>query len=73
MRLMTRHGLVPLLKRARRYSSYKGEIGGEAPDNLVNRDFHAEGPNRLWVTDLTECILSTRCVPSGVVTECWTP
>ena len=28
MRLMTRHGLVPLLKRARRYSSYKGEIGG---------------------------------------------
>lgn len=54
MRLMTRHGLVPLLKRARRYSSYKGEIGGEAPDNLVNRDFHAEGPNRLWVTDLTE-------------------
>ena len=26
MRLMTRHGLVPLLKRARRYSSYKGEM-----------------------------------------------
>ena len=29
MRLMTRHGLVPPLKRARRYSSYRGEIGGE--------------------------------------------
>ena len=54
MRVMTANGLVPPLKRARRYSSYKGEIGGEAPDNLVNRDFHAEEPNRLWVTDLTE-------------------
>ena len=53
MRLMTRHGLVPLLKRARRYSSYKGELT-KAPDNLVNRVFHAEEPNRLWVTDLTE-------------------
>ena len=38
----------------RRYSSYRGEIGGEAPANLVNRDFHAEAPNRLWVTDITE-------------------
>ena len=54
MRLMTRHGLVPPLKRARRYSSYRGEIGGGAPANLVNRDFHAEAPNRLWVTDITE-------------------
>ncbi|WP_374111405.1 IS3 family transposase [uncultured Bifidobacterium sp.] len=54
MRLMTRHGLVPPLKRARRYSSYRGEIGGETPANLVGRDFHAEAPNRLWVTDITE-------------------
>ena len=54
MRLMTRHGLVPPLKRTRRYSSYRGEIGGAAPANLVGRDFHAEAPNRLWVTDITE-------------------
>ena len=54
MRLMTRHGLVPPLKRARRYSSYRGEIGGGAPANLVGRDFHAEAPNRLWVMDITE-------------------
>ena len=26
MRLMTRHGLVPLFKSAKRYSSYKGEL-----------------------------------------------
>ena len=52
MRLMTAHGMVPLFKSAKRYSSYKGELG-KAPDNLVNRDFHAERPNMLWVTDLT--------------------
>ena len=50
MRLMTRHGLAPLFKSAKRYSSYKGELT-KAPKNLVNRDFHAERPNMLWVTD----------------------
>ena len=71
MRLMTRHGLVPLLKRARRYGSYKGEIGGEAPDNLVNRDFHAEGPNRLWVTDLTEFSIPAGKVYLSPVIDCY--
>ena len=53
MRLMTAHGLVPVSESVKSYSSYKGEIGG-APANLVNRDFHAANPNRLWVTDITE-------------------
>ncbi|AHJ25209.1 Putative integrase [Bifidobacterium breve S27] len=53
MRLMTKHGMVPLHKSAKRYGSYKGEPA-KAPKNLVNRDFHAERPNMLWVTDLTE-------------------
>ena len=53
MRLMTAHGMVPLYKKAKRYSSYRGELTA-APANLVNRDFHAEAPNMLWVTDLTE-------------------
>lgn len=48
MRLMTSHGLVPLFKSANRYSSYKGELT-KAPKNLVNRDFHAERPNMLWI------------------------
>lgn len=50
MRLMTRHGLAPLFKSAKRYSSYKGEPA-KAPKNLADRDFHAERPNMLWVTD----------------------
>ncbi len=35
MRLMARHGLVPVSRSARRYSSYRGEIG-EAP--VINAD-----------------------------------
>ena len=71
MRVMTANGLVPPLKRARRYSSYKGEIGGEAPDNLVNRDFHAEEPNRLWVTDLTEFSFPAGKVYLSPVIDCY--
>ena len=70
MRLMTRHGLVPLLKRARRYSSYKGELT-KAPDNLVNRVFHAEEPNRLWVTDLTEFSIPAGKVYLSPVVDCY--
>lgn len=53
MRLTARHGLAPLFKSAKRYSSYKGEPA-KAPKNLANRDFHAERPNMLWVTDPAE-------------------
>ena len=44
---------VAYLKRKRRYNSYKGEIS-DAPPNLVGRDFHADAPNKLWLTDITE-------------------
>lgn len=53
-RLMAEEGCrVAYLKRRRRYNSYKGEIS-DAPPNLVGRDFHADGPNELWLTDITE-------------------
>ena len=45
----------------RRYSSYKGEIS-DAPENLVKRDFHADAPNALWLTDITEF-----SIPAGKV------
>lgn len=53
MRVMTRHGITPRLRSRRRYNSYTGEHS-PAPANLVNRRFHAQAPNRLWVTDITE-------------------
>lgn len=51
-RLMKQMGLVCPV-RAKKYRSYKGEVGKIAP-NLLNRDFHAEKPNQKWVTDVTE-------------------
>ena len=70
MRLMTRHGLVPLFKSAKRYSSYKGELT-KAPKNLVNRDFHAERPNMLWVTDLTEFSIPAGKAHLSPVIDCY--
>ena len=70
MRLMTSHGLVPLFKSAKRYSSYKGELT-KAPKNLVNRDFHAERPNMLWVTDLTEFSISAGKAYLSPVIDCY--
>lgn len=40
-------------KRKRKYSSYQGEIT-PAPENLLNREFHADTPNEKWLTDITE-------------------
>lgn len=51
-RLMKQMGLLCRV-RAKKYRSYKGEVGKIAP-NLINRDFHAENPNQKWVTDVTE-------------------
>lgn len=36
-----------------RTSSYVGEIT-PAPENIVNRDFHATAPNEKWLTDISE-------------------
>ena len=51
-RLMKQLGLICHV-RAKKYRSYKGEVGRIAP-NLLQRDFKAERPNQKWVTDVTE-------------------
>ena len=54
-RIMQEEGLYTIYsdKKISKYSSYAGEIS-EAPENLVKRNFHAETPNELWLTDVTE-------------------
>ncbi len=54
-RLMNALGLKCQV-RIKKYRSYKGEIGKVAP-NLINRDFHADAPNKKWTTDITEFAL----------------
>lgn len=70
MRLTARHGLAPLFRSAKRYGSYKGELT-KAPANLVNRDFHAERPNMLWVTDLTEFSIPAGKACLSPVIDCY--
>ena len=52
-RLMKQDGLHVARPKRRRYRSYIGEIT-PAPENIVNRDFHAEAPNEKWLTDISE-------------------
>lgn len=67
-RIMREGAMRPVyLKRPKRWSSYAGEIG-EAPVNLVERDFHADAPNMLWVTDVTQFTMDGyKCWLSPVV------
>jgi len=51
-RLMGELGLKSWV-REKKYRSYKGAVGGIAPERL-QRDFHAGQPNEKWVTDVTE-------------------
>ena len=46
---------------SKKYCSYAGEIS-PAIENLVARDFHAEAPNKKWLTDITEF-----SIPAGKV------
>ena len=50
---MVKNNLVPIVRRKRKYSSYKGTVGKVA-DNLINRNFDADKPNMKWYTDVTE-------------------
>ena len=52
-RLMKQEGLSVPARKRRRYGAYLGEIS-PAPENLINRDFHAATPNEKWLTDITE-------------------
>lgn len=60
--------------------STKRRVAGPAHDDLVRRDFTAEGPNQLWLTDLTEhatgegklyCARSRTCGPTGSWATRW--
>ena len=52
-RLMKQAGHIAARPKRRRYRSYVGEIS-PAPENLINRDFHATAPNEKWLTDISE-------------------
>ena len=55
LRIMKENELlcIKFKNRVRKYNSYKGTIGKIA-NNIVNRNFKADKPNKLWLTDITE-------------------
>ena len=42
-----------------------------APENLVNRDFHADKPNEKWLTDITEFSIPSGKVYLSPVIDCF--
>lgn len=70
-RLMAEEGCrVGYHRKKRSYSSYAGEIG-EAPANLVARNFHADAPNRLWLTDITQFSIPAGKVYLSPIIDCF--
>ena len=67
-RIMCETGLIVYYRpKMKKWSSYAGEVS-DAPANLVKRDFHADAPNRLWLTDITEFSLNGfKCYLSPVI------
>lgn len=69
-RLMRELDLVAKRGKKRKYSSCKGEIP-DAPENLVKRNFHADAPNTLRLTDITEFRIPAGKVYLSPVVDCF--
>lgn len=67
---MREEQLVVATAKRRRYTSYQGELD-PAPENLVNRDFHAAKPNEKWLTDITEFQLPAGKVYLSPIIDCF--
>ena len=69
-RLMKEENLVVKFKKQRKYCSYIGEIS-PAVENIVNRNFHSEKPNQLWLTDITEFTIPAGKVYLSPIIDCF--
>ena len=69
-RIMRENGLKVKSKKIFRYNSYKGEISPSVP-NILNRNFHADKPNKKWVTDVTEFSIPAGKVYLSPIIDCF--
>jgi putative transposase len=67
MRLAGLHGVT----RRRRHSTTRRDPDAVPCDDLVNRRFRVEGPDRLWVADVTEHPTREGKVYAAVVLDAW--
>ncbi|TYC86195.1 IS3 family transposase [Acetobacterium wieringae] len=69
-RIMKEEQIIVSVKKKRKYNSYKGEIT-PAVENVIARDFHAESPNKKWLTDLTEFHIPAGKVYLSPIIDCF--
>ena len=69
-RIMRENGLYAVQPRTRKYNSYLGEIS-PAVNNVIDRDFHAEKPNKKWLTDITEFAIPEGKVYLSPIIDCF--
>ncbi len=69
-RLMRRAGLEGASRRKRTFTTTKDRDARPAPD-LVERDFSSEGPDRLWVADITYLPTWAGFLYLAVVVDAW--
>jgi putative transposase len=69
-RLMRQAGLVGVSRRKGTHTTTRAPDAQAAPD-LVNRDFRADGPDRLWVADITYIATWTGFLYLAVVLDAW--
>lgn len=70
-RIMSECGFTVKSKRKnKKYSSYKGEISPAVP-NIIKRNFHADAPNKKWLTDITEFAIPSGKVYLSPIVDCF--
>lgn len=69
-RLMVAAGLVGVHRRRSRPATVRDPDATGVPD-LVRRDFHPAGPDRLWVADITELPTSQGPLHLATVLDAW--
>ncbi len=69
-RLMRRAGLEGVSRRKRFWTTRRGKDARPAPD-LVDRDFVADGPDHLWVADITYVSTWSGFLYLAIVVDAW--
>ena len=70
-RLMRELGIQGVTRRRFRIGTTKRDEKSRPAPDLVNRDFTAEGPNRLWVADITQVPTWADWLYLAVVLDAW--
>ena len=70
-RLMRELGIEGVTRRRFKTGTTKRDAGAKAARDLVNRDFSAEGPDQLWVADITQVRTRAGWLYLAAVLDVW--